>query len=114
VRADGVSRSPAAYGTEVHARLAAEINGPRGYDDPVNVNFRAEVSILKSNLDDYGTRGSVRVDVLERVDTNTVCVYDIKTGRARLSRPRIDEIAFNVNRLYPGTSRLLIIETRPR
>jgi len=52
--------------------------------------------------------------VLENVaDQGTVCVYDIKTGRRGLSCPRMDEIAFNVHRLYPGTQRIIVIEVRP-
>ena len=61
----------------------------------------------------YGEFRSIRVDVLENVGNGTVCVYDIKTGDRGLSISRMDEIALNVNRLYPGTQRVIVIETRP-
>lgn len=103
------------YGTLVHRRLAEEINGSGGYDNPRNPDFRAEYSVTKSEeARHYGARSSIRVDVLERVGDGTVCVYDIKTGRSGLSSNRMGEIAFNVNRLYPGTQRVVVIETRPR
>jgi len=62
----------------------------------------------------YGRPNAIRVDVLERVDDRTVCVYDIKTGSRGLSIARMNEIASNVNVRYPGTHRIVVIETRPR
>lgn len=70
------------YGTLVHRRLAEEINGSGGYRQPRDPDFRAEVSFIKSIEEPCGVRSSVRVDVLERVNDETVCVYDIKTGKA--------------------------------
>lgn len=103
------------YGTLVHKRLADEINGRGGYDSTQNPDFRAEYSVIKSReADHYGARSSIRVDVLERVGDGTVCVYDIKTGKSRRSASRMAEIAFNVNTVYPGTQRVVVIETRPR
>ena len=110
----GYFTSPQEYGTLVHKRLADEINGPGGRNEPIDPNFRAEVSLLKSDEERYGRVGTIRVDVLERVDERTVCVYDIKTGRRGLSIARMNEIATNVNVLYPGTHRIVVIETRPR
>ena len=114
VTQEGGYDSPQRYGTEVHKRLAYVINGPGGSDFPRDLDFRAEYSLIKSKAADYGERGSIRVDVLERVNSDTVCVYDIKTGDRGLGAARMDEIAFNVNRLYPGTRRVIVIETRPR
>jgi hypothetical protein len=78
-------------------------------------DFKAEVSLLKSGGNTYyGERGNIRVDVLENVRNGTVCVYDIKTGDRGLSLPRSLEIAKTVRWNYPSTSRIIVIETRPR
>lgn len=98
----------------MHKQLADTINGPGGYRQPADANFRAEYSLIKSEeAKHYGEAGSIRVDVLENVGNGTVCVYDIKTGDKGMNVSRMDEIAFNVNRLYPGTLRVIVIETRP-
>ena len=94
--------------------MAYTVNGPGGYLQPADPNFRAEYSLIKSQeAEYYGEKGSVRVDVLENVGNGTVCVYDIKTGDKGMNVSRMDEIAFNVNRRYPGTQRVIVIETRP-
>ena len=53
------------------------------------------------------------IDVLEKVDDDTVCVYDIKTGRRGLSLLRTTEIATNVFGAFPGTQRIIVSEVRP-
>ncbi len=113
VVAESDYRSPQEYGTFVHKRLADSINGPGGYQFPRDPNFRAELSLSKSEGESYGTKDTIRVDVLENVRNGTVCVYDIKTGNRGLDIARMNEIAFNVNRYYPGTQRVIVIETRP-
>ena len=100
---------PVDYGTKVHKNLADQIKGLN------NPDFQAEVSAIKSREASYGKAGSIRVDVFERVPaTETVCVYDIKTGRAGLTVPRSLEIATNVQKLYPGTEKIIVIEVRPQ
>jgi len=96
------------HGTAVHENLKAQI---KGLDDP---NFVAETSYLKSVDAGYGTRGSVRIEVLENVGNGIVCVYDIKTGRAGLSAARSAEIASEVHSRFELTQRIIVIETRPR
>lgn len=103
------SMSPTQYGTLVHTLVKRQIDA---MGDP---NFRAEVSHVKGIEDaqDYGTKGSVRVDVLERRDQSTVCVYDIKTGRSGLSLTRFAEIARTVFSAYGPVQRIIITEVRP-
>lgn len=98
------------YGTEVHKRLADEING---LDDPA---YKAEKSILKSSGADarYGTKGSVRIDVLENVNADTVCIYDIKTGVSGLLPGRAAELAketFEVFKRMPAC--IIVTEVKP-
>lgn len=101
--------SPTQYGTLVHSLIKDEIDV---MGDP---NLRAEISHIKGIEDaqDYGSKGSVRVDVLERRDKETVCVYDIKTGRSGLSASRFREIASSVFSAYGPVQRIIITEVRP-
>ena len=108
VKREGNHWTAQQFGTAVHKNRESQINA---LDDP---NFRAEVSISKVRNETYGTTGSIRIDVYERVDATTVCVYDIKTGRSGLSAARSIEIVDTVFKLYPDTKRILLIETRPR
>lgn len=104
----GKDLTPQKYGTAVHAELAQNI---RALNDP---NFRAEVSLIKSTREArYGERGSIRIDVMERVDETTVCVYDIKTGNAYLDLARMNEIYLNVQKRFPGAQRIIVTEVRP-
>jgi len=110
VRKDGDYEDPADFGTKVHAIIARGINN---LNDP---NYIAEVSVMKSRMEDayYGKKGTVRVDAFEnKPETSTVCVYDPKTGSRPLSRPRMGELANTAERRFPGTKRIIVIEVRP-
>lgn len=107
-RAGGEARGPAVFGTLVHTHLKRQI------DNLGELNFIAEKSLLKSRrAARYGQRGSIRIDVLERVGNGVVCAYDIKTGDAKLTKARVAEIARNVGKNYPEANRIIIIETKP-
>ncbi len=113
MRLDYPNLSAQQHGTAVHVVLANEINAIR---DP---DFKAEVSILKSEegsrIVPYGRANTVRIDVLERVDTQIVCVYDIKTGRAGLSTARSKEIAGEVFKAFGKVhQRIIVTEVRPK
>lgn len=103
----GDSLSPQAFGTAVHMNLKEQVGSLR---DP---NFRAEVSVLKSLDETYGTKNSARIDVFENVRNGTVCVYDIKTGKAGLSPKRILEISTKVYESFNSAQRIVVIEIRP-
>jgi hypothetical protein len=62
---------------------------------------------------DYGTLGSIRIDVHERAANNTACVYDIKTGKSGLSGSRFAEIARTVLLNQPSAQRVIVIDERP-
>jgi hypothetical protein len=113
VRRDGGwLMSPQQFGTAVHKELKDLINGRN------EAYLHAEVSRIKGELDDadYGTKGSVRIDVLEYAGEGTVCVYDIKTGTSRrsgLTPARMRELAENALKAYPNTQRIIVTEVRP-
>lgn len=117
---DRDSYTAQSYGTAVHSRLDHDIKGLP------NTNLLSEVSLLKTLEETgssferntpfarYGASGSIRIDVFENAGNNTICVYDIKTGKSSLSVPRMREIAQTANLHFPGTSRIIVTETRPR
>ena len=108
VRNSGETLTPQQFGTAVHKNLEIQI---KSLEDP---NFVAERSLIKSQKENYGTPGSVRIDVLENTQQGSVCVYDIKTGASGLSLARSAEIASEVQAHFPGQERIIVIETRPR
>lgn len=120
-KANRAPMSPSQYGTAIHQWVATAI----GKKDP---NFIAELSLVKmaeegasaEELENarkggikYGTNDSIRVDVLEHKDEDTVCVYDIKTGNAGLSSARFAEIFVNVRSAYPDAKHIIVTEVRP-
>jgi uncharacterized protein (DUF427 family) len=97
----------------LHQRIG-ELND-RGEKD-----LHSEVSYLKTVAETgneppvkYGTKGSIRVDVLEKTDKGAVCVYDIKTGLSGLYPGRSREIASAVHKYYPDAQSIFVIEMRP-
>jgi hypothetical protein len=57
-----------------------------------------------------GTRGSVRLDVVEGPLTAPTAIYDLKTGSARLTADRIAQIR---SHLPEGYRDIPVIEVRP-
>jgi hypothetical protein len=86
-------------------------------------NLQAEISFLKTLQETggrpdrqeipYGTKGSLRVDILENTNTDAVCVYDIKTGVSGLYPGRSTEIARAVYLRFPTAQRIIVSEVRP-
>lgn len=80
-------------------------------------NFVAEQSFLKSEAAAQNLKNgkdTIRVDVLENVDNQTVRVYDIKTGARGLSLPRTTEIAREVFGHLKTAQRIIVTEIRRR
>lgn len=104
-----------AYGTNVHTRFKDFV------EDLFNPDYRAERSFLKEGFVGenqgevpYGTRGSVRTDAYEyNRATQTLCVYDLKTGGKELSGPRSDILANAIKLGFRDIRRIILIEVRP-
>jgi hypothetical protein len=108
VRSSGGSLSPQQFGTAVHTLLKQKIIE---FD---HQDLKGEVSFLKGKEEGYGIKDTVRIDVLEKVNHNTVCIHDIKTGRSPLTFPRMLEMVVNSQRMYKGQIRNFIVtEVRP-
>lgn len=115
MRAKRLNLNPAQFGTRVHHEVALSVVAE---DDE---NFQPEVSALKTIDEtkqkppkkvDYGTKDSIRVDVLENRN-ETVCVYDIKTGQSGLLPGRMNEFAMAVGKHYKNAQRIIVMEVRP-
>jgi hypothetical protein len=108
VKGNGITLSPQQSGTAIHTLLRhkiIEFNHP---------NLKAEVSFLKGEEEDYGVKGTVRIDGLERVNYDTVCIHDIKTGKAPLSFSRMLEMVVNSQKMYGSQIKHFIVtEVRP-
>lgn len=110
VRNSGANLSSQQFGTAVHLKVKKEIDGMK--DD----YLKAEVSFLKGFEDDYGVKGTIRIDGLGRVRKrpDTACIYDIKTGRSGLTFPRMLEMVVNTQKAFNGEIRHFIVtEVRP-
>lgn len=83
-------RSPQQWGMDVHRVMEHEVRlRYEGSPDAV----RTEFSLSRGELATRGEAGSSRLDILHRVDgTDTICVYDIKTGEAGLGRSQAARI----------------------
>lgn len=109
VRMTGGTLTPQQFGTAVHTNLSEQI---RELGDG---NFRSELSYIKgiAETQSYGTKGSVRIDVLERVSSETVCIYDIKTGITELSAARMIEIVAHSVRAFGFPHRVVVTQVKP-
>lgn len=107
--------STAIYGTSVHTRFKSFI------DDLHDPYFKAETSFIKERSEAtettwvrYGYPESVRVDAYEYREDGTLCVYDLKTGRAGISKPRADILANAARAGFQNIRRVIVTEVRPR
>ncbi len=98
----GPGRGPA-YGTRVHSVFEIVVNALP------NTARRTEVSYLNGQVVPRGTKGSVRIDVLEGPRNAPTAVYDLKTGSALLTTFRIEQIQRHV----PGGANVPVILIRP-
>ncbi len=96
--------SGAVYGTAVHGEFADLIEGLG------NPNLATEVSYKGGQVVEYGTSGSVRVDVVEGPFDAPTCCYDLKTGSATLTPAR----AVRIQNELPGGSSVPVKEIKPQ
>ncbi|WP_267420882.1 hypothetical protein [Methylobacterium sp. GC_Met_2] len=110
VRASGNYRDATDFGNRVHIGVARRVNSQ---EDP---DFKAEILLdpMEGKANPYKP-GNVRLDLLENVRaTQTVCVYDHKTGIAEISMARAMQLAANATRNYPYLKRIIIIQVKPQ
>ena len=81
-----VSGAGAVAGTHKHTAFSAEVN------KLCNSSLRTEVSYLNGVMVDYGTRGSIRFDVMLFNGNTPIAAWDYKTGAAILTESRISRM----------------------
>ncbi|WP_428263333.1 hypothetical protein [Haliangium sp.] len=91
------------HGTRVHTAFKAEV------DALGKSNLRTEVSYLGGELVKYGKKGSVRLDVVEGPLNAPTAVFDLKTGGARLTPQRVEQIR---RHLPKGSRDIPVLEIR--
>jgi RHS repeat-associated protein len=96
--------SGAVHGTEVHTEFASEVKALG------NSNLSTEVSYKNGAEVARGTKGSIRVDVVEGPKSAPRAVHDLKTGNARLTPARTQQIQKHV----PGGSKVPVKEIKPQ
>jgi RHS repeat-associated protein len=90
-------------GTLKHSEFAKQV---KGLNDPL---IQSEVTYKNGQIVPYGTKGGVRLDVVEYNPNGTIkAVYDLKTGKAGLTNSRIQQIQNNLPNNAP------ILEIRPK
>jgi hypothetical protein len=94
------------YGTAVHTEFKAQVQGLRRDD------VHPEQSYLNRERVDYGTPGSVRIDVVEGARDRPDKAYDLKTGSASLTRSRAEQLQLHLPLRDDGTE-VSIHEVRP-
>jgi len=100
---DSISGQGPVVGTKKHSQFKAQV------DSLGNPSLKTEQSFLGGREVDYGTPGSVRVDVIEFLPDGTINVYDFKTGGARLTPSRILEIQMAIRPKAPWTVNVIEI-----
>jgi RHS repeat-associated protein len=81
-----LGRSASVWGTHVHTAMRNTIKG-------LNLpGVGTEVSYRAGQIVDYGTRGSVRLDVVITQGRQVLQVFDLKTGQAGMSIGRMHQI----------------------
>jgi portal protein len=79
--------SPTQYGTKIHTEFADAVKAEGLPGVEVEQTFGSDPNAT------YGTKGSIRTDVLLRDATGTIiAIYDVKTGDARLEPRRVREL----------------------
>ncbi len=99
----GQSKGPV-FGTKVHSEFKAQVDA-LGRSD-----LHTEVSYKNGRVVPYGTKGSVRLDVVEGGETSPTAIYDLKTGSASLTQARIQQIK---SHLPAGYQYVPVSEVRP-
>ena len=98
----GPGKGPA-HGTNVHTEFEQKVNSLGDSNLHTEVSYKNGVEVPR------GTEGSVRLDVVEGPRNAPEAVFDLKTGKAKLSSARVEQIQANL----PGGDSVPVTEVRP-
>jgi len=103
-----IGLTPQAYGTAVHKAIADKITAI-GTPDVL----KAEFTLIDGLPGDYGDKGSTRLDILQyRPEMHAVCIYEIKTGNAKLDNAYASRAISEAQAWKKGAS-IMILELTP-
>ncbi|WP_407050055.1 hypothetical protein [Methyloraptor flagellatus] len=101
-----VRLSPQDRGTKIHFEVANEFRA--NYPE-----YPVEQSFLQGDRFENRPLGSVATDVFAYGNDGTICIHDIKTGKADLSVPRMARLYRHARGYFPQGSRIIFSEVRP-
>jgi hypothetical protein len=109
VRASGNYLNARDFGNKVHIEIKRRVDLHNEQD------FKAEILLDPSGIRPNARNpGNVRPDLLENVRiSQTVCIYDYKTGNGEISMARAAQPVAAAAKPYPGLRRIIIIQVRP-
>lgn len=108
VKASGQYGDATEFGNKVHNHINREMK-----DKYQNEDFRSELSLVPNVLANSKNKLRVRLDIFEHIrSTETVCVYDHKTGLEQLTFGRAMELIGAAVNLYPLLKRLIMIQVK--
>ena len=74
----------AVHGTKIHTEFAERVKNT--LDLPTEVSYKGGIVVKR------GTKGSIRVDVVKGNPEKPTAIFDLKTGKAKLTKRRIKQI----------------------
>ena len=103
-----VGLTPQAYGMAVHKAIAGKIEAI-GTPDVL----MAEFTLIEGGPGDYGEKGSTRVDIFQyRPESHTVCIFEIKTGDAKLDTSYANRAISEAQNWKKGAT-IMMLELKP-
>lgn len=110
-----LTATPQNFGIAVHTEVSRQINRRKLLSPVKYRDVYPEMSISPVGLNSidrrvyYGQFETSRLDVYERVNANTACIYDVKTGRRGLSLSRTTDLVSRVTKI-PGVTNVIVLQ----
>ncbi len=108
--------SPQEFGTILHVAVKGTVDGLRIQFPTEFANVWPELSVssegltsMEPNGPSYGEKGTTRLDIFERVNATTACIYDIKSGRRGLSSSRVRDFTLRSIKM-DGITDVIVIQ----
>lgn len=111
-----LSMSAQQFGTALHTSVHHTVQDlkfkfPLEYSDlfsELSISFEGLTSVDREGPY-YGEAGTTRLDIFERVDATTACVYDIKSGRKGLAAIRVEDFVQRVAKMS-GITTVIVVQ----
>lgn len=111
---EGKNLAAGPLGTEWHRRLK------NVFEKQKREGFSAEQLIAKDENGKFkeenrgdNPEGSVRLDLRQLKNVKTVCIYDYKSGRKKLSYRRMRDLVEKAGEAHPDATQIIVAQVRP-